>query len=87
MDAGLVTAKTLKASAATVKKAEEAVIAAENQCLMDLTNQNTPHSDIILRAFGLAKDKMRSSQDEFDMSYHLFKAYTHVISNSEFCTA
>ncbi|GIY87208.1 hypothetical protein CDAR_221901, partial [Caerostris darwini] len=31
MDAGLVTAKTLKASAATVKKAEEAVIAAENQ--------------------------------------------------------
>ncbi|GIX91019.1 hypothetical protein CDAR_33871 [Caerostris darwini] len=31
MDAGLVTAKTLKASAATVKKAEEAVLAAENQ--------------------------------------------------------
>ncbi|GIY57617.1 hypothetical protein CDAR_232181 [Caerostris darwini] len=31
MDAGLVTAKTLKASAATVKKAEEDVIAAEDQ--------------------------------------------------------
>ncbi|GIX93966.1 hypothetical protein CDAR_572501 [Caerostris darwini] len=31
MDAGLVTAKTLKASAATVKKAEEGVIAAEDQ--------------------------------------------------------
>ncbi|GIY76573.1 hypothetical protein CDAR_598511 [Caerostris darwini] len=31
MDAGLVTAKTLKASAATVKKDEEAVIAAEDQ--------------------------------------------------------
>ncbi|GIY33858.1 hypothetical protein CDAR_431381 [Caerostris darwini] len=32
MDAGLVNAKTIKASAATLKKAEEAVTEAENQC-------------------------------------------------------
>ncbi|GIY72782.1 hypothetical protein CDAR_164981, partial [Caerostris darwini] len=31
MDAGLVNAKTIKASAATLKKAEEAVTEAENQ--------------------------------------------------------
>ncbi|GIY29974.1 hypothetical protein CDAR_106431 [Caerostris darwini] len=57
------------------------------QCLMDLANANPSHSHIILRAFGLAKYKMRSSQNKFDMSFHLFEAYTHVISNSEFCTA
>ncbi|GIX97531.1 hypothetical protein CDAR_517571 [Caerostris darwini] len=57
------------------------------QCLMDLANQNPSHSHIIQRAFGLAKNKMRSSHDKFDMSYHLFEAYTHVISNNEFCTA
>ncbi|GIY03807.1 hypothetical protein CDAR_288931 [Caerostris darwini] len=57
------------------------------QCLMDLANANPSHSHIILRAFGLAKDKMQSSQNKFDMSFHLLETYTHVISNSEFCTA
>ncbi|GIY62840.1 hypothetical protein CDAR_89781 [Caerostris darwini] len=57
------------------------------QCLMGLANSNPSHSHIILRAFGLAKDKMQSSQNKFDMSYHLFAAYTHVMSTSEFCTA
>ncbi|GIX73412.1 hypothetical protein CDAR_379921 [Caerostris darwini] len=57
------------------------------QCLMDLANQNPSHSHILLWTFGLAKNKMRNLQDKFDMSYHLFEAYTHVISNSEFCMA
>ncbi|GIY10207.1 hypothetical protein CDAR_56911 [Caerostris darwini] len=57
------------------------------QCLMDLQKDNPSHSHIILQAFGLAKDKMRNSQDKFDMGYHLFAAYTHVLSTSEFCTA
>ncbi|GIY52148.1 hypothetical protein CDAR_432391 [Caerostris darwini] len=57
------------------------------QCLMDLQKDNPSHSHIILQAFGLAKDKMRNSQDKFDMGYHLFAAYTHVLSTSEFRTA
>ncbi|GIY85341.1 hypothetical protein CDAR_317951 [Caerostris darwini] len=57
------------------------------QCLMDLQKDNPSHSHIILQAFGLAKDKMRNSQDKFDMGYHLFAAYTQVLSTSEFCTA
>ncbi|GIY29073.1 hypothetical protein CDAR_47241 [Caerostris darwini] len=56
------------------------------QCLMDLQKDNPSHSHIILQAFGLAKDKMRNSQGKFDMGYHLFAAYIHVISTSEFCT-
>ncbi|GIY86660.1 hypothetical protein CDAR_468201 [Caerostris darwini] len=61
--------------------------ARRTRCLMDFANANPSHSHIILRAFGSAKDKMRSSQNKFYMSFHLFEAYTHVISNSEFCTA
>ncbi|GIY29468.1 hypothetical protein CDAR_534051 [Caerostris darwini] len=57
------------------------------QCLMDLANQYPTHSQIILRAFGLAKDKMRSSSNRFDMTYHLFEAYTNVLSQSELLTA
>ncbi|GIY88028.1 hypothetical protein CDAR_413231, partial [Caerostris darwini] len=44
MDAGLVTAKTIKASAATIKKAAEAVSDAENQInILDENNESALH--------------------------------------------
>ncbi|GIY30853.1 hypothetical protein CDAR_466861 [Caerostris darwini] len=74
-------------SSAPVTASSECSLTEIFQCLMDLANANPSHSQIILRAFGLAKDKMRNSSNRFDMTYHLFEAYTNVLSQSEFFTA
>ncbi|GIY58235.1 hypothetical protein CDAR_83721 [Caerostris darwini] len=87
IDEGLMKPTAMKPTLEGLKKAEDALAETTKRCLMDLANANPSHSHIILQAFGLAKDKMRSSQNKFDMSFHLFAAYTHVISTSEFCTA
>ncbi|GIY31917.1 hypothetical protein CDAR_409691 [Caerostris darwini] len=67
-------------SSAPVSTSPECSLKEIFQCLRDLASQNPSHSQIILRAFGLAKDKMRSSSNIFDMMYHLFEAYTNVLS-------
>ncbi|GIY88010.1 hypothetical protein CDAR_368741 [Caerostris darwini] len=74
-------------SSAPVSTSSECSLTEIFQCLMDLTNQYPTHSQIILRAFGLAKDKVRSSSNRFDMTHHLFEAYTNVLSQSELLTA
>ncbi|GIY50973.1 hypothetical protein CDAR_593191 [Caerostris darwini] len=74
-------------SSAPAKPSSECSLTEIFQCLMDLVRDNPSHSQIILRAFGLAKDKMRNSLNRFDMTYHLFEAYTDVLSESQFLTA
>ncbi|GIY06909.1 hypothetical protein CDAR_206491 [Caerostris darwini] len=48
-------------SSAPVKASSECSLTEIFQCLMDLVRDNPSHGQIILRAFGLAKDKMRNS--------------------------
>ncbi|GIY07588.1 hypothetical protein CDAR_31501 [Caerostris darwini] len=74
-------------SSAPAKPSSECSLSEIFQCLMDLVRDNPSHSQIILQAFGLAKDKMRNSLNRFDMTYHLFEAYTDVLSESQFLTA
>ncbi|GIY13807.1 hypothetical protein CDAR_469431 [Caerostris darwini] len=74
-------------SSAPVSSSSECSLTEIFQCLMDLANQYPTHCQIILRAFGLAKDKMRNSSNRFDMTFHLFEAYTNVLSQSELLTA
>ncbi|GIY59040.1 hypothetical protein CDAR_275481 [Caerostris darwini] len=74
-------------SSAPVTASSECSLMEIFQCLMDLVKDNPSHGQIILRAFGLAKDKMRNSSNRFDMTYHLFEAYTDVLSESQFLTA
>ncbi|GIX92474.1 hypothetical protein CDAR_400401 [Caerostris darwini] len=76
-----------KNNSAPVSTSSECSLTEIFQCLMNLANQNPSHSQIILRAFGLAKDKMRSSSNRFDMTYHLFGAYINILSQSELFTA
>ncbi|GIY83003.1 hypothetical protein CDAR_553811 [Caerostris darwini] len=74
-------------SSAPAQPSSECSLTEIFQCLMNLVRDNPSHSQIILRAFGLAKDKMRNSLNRFDMTYHLFEAYTDVLSESQFLTA
>ncbi|GIY05804.1 hypothetical protein CDAR_427811 [Caerostris darwini] len=74
-------------SSAPVTTSPECSLTEIFQCLMDLANQYKSHSQIILRAFGPAKDKMRSSSNRFDMTNPLFETYTNVLSQSELLTA
>ncbi|GIY14784.1 hypothetical protein CDAR_304411 [Caerostris darwini] len=74
-------------SSAPVTASSECSLTKIFQCLMDLVRDNPSHGQIILRAFGLAKEKMRNSLHRFDMTYHLFEAYTDVLSESQFLTA
>ncbi|GIY11357.1 hypothetical protein CDAR_535611 [Caerostris darwini] len=55
-------------SSAPAKPSSECSLTEIFQCLMDLVGDNPSHSQIILRSFGLAKDKMRNSLNRFDMT-------------------
>ncbi|GIY36248.1 hypothetical protein CDAR_577261 [Caerostris darwini] len=64
MDAGLVTAKTLKASAATVKKAEEDVITAEDQFFQDRSSRLPPRQIITIAN---AQERNRHHKEQFPL--------------------